>query len=105
MNIYCTLTQCNTDYTTFVYYNYHQNILYLYYPRTNRHKLPNEYDSQLRAYCKWLIQHQADALARSILYLYDHINDIDTDDEYSCWSYNLCTNIIKAHSLWHIVLE
>lgn len=34
------------------------------------------------------MQHQADQLAHSILYMYDYINDIDTNNEYSCWSYN-----------------
>lgn len=84
MNIHCTLTQCDTEYTTIVYYDTDTNTIYLYYPHYERNKSSDKYKQYIPAYCNWLKEHGAENLARDILLLYNHIRDINNGYDY--WS-------------------
>lgn len=95
MYIHCTLTQCNTEYTTIVYYDFHRNIIYLYYPRHERNKNPDKYKQYIPTYCNWLEQCGANILARDILFLYYRIHNIN--NEYGYWSCDRYNQQIKMY--------
>lgn len=95
MYIHCTLTQCNTQYTTIVYYDIHRNIIYMYYPRHERNKNPDKYKQYISEYCNWLERCGANILARDILFLYYRVRSIN--NEYGYWSCDRYNQQIKMY--------